>query len=64
MPCAAIFRTILTDYGMCCSFNNYAAETIFKDETLPKFIREMQDDDERHAVENSTAPEWLQEHFS
>ena len=49
MPCSAIFSSIPTDKGMCCSFNMKVAEEVFQGETfvqLNKIIQEneMQQD--------------------
>ena len=31
VPCAAVFKTVPTDRGMCCSFNAAAADELFTD---------------------------------
>jgi hypothetical protein len=57
VPCAAIFNTFPTDYGMCCSFNMLAADKIFKGEKYPKLVRSLQDWDNDHSIGNSTIPD-------
>ena len=39
VPCSAIFTTVPTDHGMCCSFNKMAAEEIFLSHGYPKFVQ-------------------------
>jgi len=42
IPCSAIFSTVLTDQGVCCSFNMKAAEDIFIGQTFPKLVQDLQ----------------------
>ena len=46
MPCQAIFKTLPTDRGMCCSFNMEKAEEIFQKSTYSALVQDMQSFDE------------------
>ena len=46
MPCQAIFKTLPTDRGMCCSFNMEKAEDIFQKSTYSVLVQDMQSFDE------------------
>ncbi len=56
VPCAAIFNTFPTDFGMCCSFNMKAADEIFKGEKYPQLVKNLQEWDNNHSIGNSTLP--------
>ena len=45
MPCQAIFKTLPTDRGMCCSFNMEKAENIFQKSTFSDLVQDMQEFD-------------------
>ena len=46
MPCPAIFKTLPTDRGMCCTFNMENAENIFQESSYTKLVQSMQTLDE------------------
>ena len=46
MSCQAIFKTLPTDRGMCCSFNMEKAEEIFQKSTYSALVQDMQSFDE------------------
>ena len=43
--CSAIFKTLPTDRGMCCTFNMERAEKIFKESKYSQMVQKMQDTD-------------------
>ena len=46
IPCPAIFKTLPTDRGMCCTFNMKKAEDIFQESMYSEMVQGMQDSDE------------------
>ena len=46
ISCPAIFKTLPTDRGMCCTFNMKKAEEIFRNSTYSKMVQSMQNSDE------------------
>ena len=46
MSCQAIFKTLPTDRGICCSFNMEKAEEIFQKSTYSALVQDMQTFDE------------------
>ncbi len=45
IPCSAIFTTVPTDQGLCCSFNMKAADEIFVESTFREMLQKMQASD-------------------
>ena len=45
LNCSAIFKTLPTDRGMCCTFNMERAEEIFKESKYSTMVQKMQDTD-------------------
>ena len=45
VPCPAIFKTLPTDRGMCCSFNMEKAEELFEKSNYADMVQTMQDQD-------------------
>ena len=58
ISCAAIFKTLPTDHGMCCIFNMDEAETIFKDSEYTRFVIEQNIRDKNNSFQNVTPPDW------
>ena len=52
MPCQAIFKTLPTDRGMCCSFNMEKAENIFQKSTFSDLVQNMQEFDRTNRYTN------------
>ena len=50
VPCSAIFKTMPTDRGMCCSFNLKAASKLFTNREFVQSVEKMQKRDEEIAI--------------
>ena len=56
ISCAAIFTKFPTEKGMCCSFNIRAAEEIFKGNTYPILVGQLQAADKNASIADSQLP--------
>ena len=54
VPCAAIFRTVPTDRGMCCSFNLGSAQAMFKSKRFHERVESLQTWDKHSAFDPAT----------
>ena len=52
VPCSAIFKTMPTDRGMCCSFNLEAAEKLFVKGDFVESIQQMQMKDQENVLDD------------
>ena len=58
VPCSAIFQKFPTDKGLCCTFNQRAAEDIFSETDYLKAIKVMQKNDKIQSFYNITVPQF------
>ena len=58
VPCSAIFKKFPTDRGLCCSFNQNAAEEIFLDSDYLNLITEKQNTDQELAFGKTPLPDF------
>ena len=61
IPCSAIFKSIPTDRGMCCSFNIQDAEDFFVQSQYQKMISKLQNEDLNNSFLPNTLPDWYTE---
>ena len=61
MSCAALFSTMPTDKGMCCTFNKDKAEAMLKEGVYSEQVTKMQETDKNGAFGDTKMPEWYSE---
>ena len=50
VPCSAIFKTMPTDRGMCCTFNLEAANILFRKGEFLRNVEKMQKRDKEISI--------------
>jgi hypothetical protein len=58
VPCSAIFTSVPTDYGICCTFNMKAAEDLYLPSQYSQVIQERQRFDKKFSFADSSVPTW------
>ena len=58
VSCASIFSMRPTDRGMCCTFNTEKVEKIFREGTYTAGVQKLENQDKKHAFEESEVPDW------
>jgi len=58
IECAAIFKTIPTDSGLCCAFNMKLAEDIYRSRSYTNLVKNLQDYERNNTVSDPSLPNW------
>ena len=58
IECAAIFKTIPTDSGVCCAFNMKSAEEIYRGKMYTNIVKTLQEYETNYSASDTTLPNW------